>query len=236
MTLRLVAELSNAHNGDLTRAFRLLDAAKDAGATDAKIQVYTPDELVALRGDGPAPEPWGGQGWTMRALYQKARTPLEWVPALFGHASAIGLPLFASVFGPESLAACEAAGCPEYKLAALDYGRADLFGAVLATGKPVIRSGRTPTAEPCDALMVWCPPGYPQAEPEMKALGMGYRGFSYHGTDPDIPAAAAILYAEYIECHFHLQAEPSELEADVSLNEAQFARFVRRARWNRSLL
>lgn len=234
--MRLIAELSNAHNGDLARALRLLDAAKAAGATDAKIQAYTPDELVALRGDGPAPEPWGSEGWTMRSLYERARTPLEWVPTLFDHARAIGLPLFASVFGPESLAACEAAGCPEYKLAALDYGRADLFGLVLATGKPVIRSGRTPRAEPCDALMVWCPAGYPQGEAGLSALGMGYRGFSYHGTDPDVPAAAALLYAEYIECHFHLEAEPSELEADVSLNEGQFRRFTNRARWNRSLL
>lgn len=234
--MRLIAELSNAHNGDLARALRLLDAAKAAGATDAKIQAYTAAELVALRGDGPAPEPWGSEGWTMRSLYERARTPLEWVPTLFGHARSIGLPLFASVFGPESLAACEAAGCPEYKLAALDYDRADLFGLVLATGKPVIRSGRTPRAEPCDALMVWCPAGYPQGEAGLSALGMGYRGFSYHGTDPDVPAAAALLYAEYIECHFHLEAEPSELEADVSLNEGQFRRFTNRARWNRSLL
>src|SRR5512146_3088604 len=79
---RFVAELSNSHNGSLARCLRLITAAKDAGADIIKTQCYSADELVALRGDGPAPEPWGSQGWTMRALYEKAATPFDWFPAI----------------------------------------------------------------------------------------------------------------------------------------------------------
>lgn len=100
---RFVAEISNNHNGDLARCLRLITAAKDAGADFVKFQCYSPDELVALRGDGPAPEPWGAQGWTMRALYEKARTPFAWFPDLFQYARDIGIVPFSSVFGLESL-------------------------------------------------------------------------------------------------------------------------------------
>jgi len=86
-------------------AMKALDAAKAAGADFVKFQCYSPDELVDLRGDGPAPEPWGSQGWTMRALYEKARTPFEWFPTLFAHARAIGIVPFASVFGAADLGA-----------------------------------------------------------------------------------------------------------------------------------
>src|SRR5690242_15390697 len=94
----VVAEISNSHNGTLERAVRLLHAAKAAGADIVKVQAYTPDELVALRGDGPAPSPW--HRYTMRELYSKARTPLAWMATLFGESP---LPIYASVFGAESL-------------------------------------------------------------------------------------------------------------------------------------
>lgn len=80
---RFVAEISNNHNGNFTHALHLIHAAKDAGAEFVKFQCFSPEELVSLRGGGSAPAPWGEQGWTMHALYAKARTPFEWFPALF---------------------------------------------------------------------------------------------------------------------------------------------------------
>ena len=91
--------------------------------------------IVALRGDGPAPDPWGRQGWTMRQLYEKAQTPHAWFPALVEHCKRIGLPWFSSVFGPESLQLLEALDCPAYKIARLDneqttIRRDDMLGKV----------------------------------------------------------------------------------------------------------
>jgi sialic acid synthase SpsE len=98
---RFVAELSNNHNGDRDRCGRLIDAAKAAGADFVKFQCYTPDELVALRGDGPAPAPWNDR--TMRDLYTQAQTPLDWFPKIKAHCERVGIPWFSSVFGPTSL-------------------------------------------------------------------------------------------------------------------------------------
>ena len=237
---RFVAELSNAHNGDFDRALSLIDAAKAAGADFVKLQCYTPDELVALRGDGPAPEPWGAHGWTMRTLYEKARTPHEWFPYLFKYAGLQHIPIFSSVFGSESLALLESCGCPAYKIARLDNDQRDFIGTVVDTGKPVIVSGadNDPWVVGAD-LTLYCPPGYPQSsfgfERAVAECGsdgsFGCRdGFSFHGTDAFPCVVAATLGAKLIEAHLMLRDQPSELEANVSLDEYQFAAMVRDVR------
>jgi sialic acid synthase SpsE len=219
---RFVAEISCNHGGSLDRAFRLIEAAKDSGADFCKFQAYTADELVSLRGDGPAPEPWGSQGWTMKSLYQKAATPLGWFGELAGKCADVGIPWFASVFGKESLMEMEAVGCPAYKLASLDREAKWLFDAVKATGKPVIVS-RPDHREPRADLSLHCPTGYPQTNTSYDAA---FDGFSYHGTNFFVPLKAAVSGASLIECHFHLRDDPSELEGNISLTEIPFRTLV----------
>ena len=223
---RFVAELSNNANGDLGRAIRIIDAAKEAGADLMKFQCYTPGELVALRGDGPAPDPWGSEGWSMRDLYTKAQTPHEWFPTLVAHCKAIGLPWFSSVFGPDSLELLEGLGCPAYKIAALDSHLRSWRNMVSVHGKPIITSTRAPHAALKCGPQLYCPEGYPQTEFHLKNIRNGFVGFSYHGTDEDVPITAAILGASMVEAHMELFGEPSELETDVSLTDEQFAEMV----------
>lgn len=220
----IIAEIGNAHNQDFDRALRLLDAAKAAGASAAKLQCYSVEELIALRGDGPAPEPW--HRYTMAELYTRAMTPRDWFPKLYAHAAGIGLPLFSSAFGAESVALLESCENPAYKLAALDDGQRELWDMVHATGKPVIRSSRHSFPPVTDELHLWCPQGYPQPKPVLRMLRRGYDGFSHHGTTWHVPAAAAVMGAAMVECHFHLAGEPSELEASVSITDHDFATLV----------
>ena len=240
---RTVAEIGNAHNGDLGRALDLIAAAQKAGADFVKLQAYTPDELVVLRGNGPAPEPWGKQGWSMRDLYEKAQTPLDWLPALVGQCRVVGIPWFSSFFGLDSLYALEKVGCPAYKIAALDRKSVNLQHLAFSSGKPVLISTPddqypvvdrvvVPSERESDVAVLYCPPGYPQERPALSVVspnrwGMRrYEGFSYHGTDPRTPALAAALGASLVECHFQLDDEPSELEANVSLTASQFREMV----------
>lgn len=230
---RFIAEISGNHNGDFNRALRLIDAAKDSGADFVKTQCFLPDELIALRGDGPAPEPWGSQGHTMRTLYEKAATPAVWFPALFNHARELGIPAFSSVFGSFSLGLLESLNCPAYKLAALDFNCSDLRDMVLATGKPVIRSCPNTLAPRAtdQTIALYCPPGYPQPHAHLRTIrDGGYQGYSYHGEDPCVPITAAAYGAGLVECHFQLEGELSELEEDVSLTDADFAYMVEEVR------
>ncbi len=240
---RFVAELSNNHNGSLARCLSLITAAHDAGADLIKLQCFTPDELVALRGDGPAPEPWGAQGWTMRSLYEKAQTPHDWFPAIAEYCRDLEIPWFSSVFGAESLALLESLDCPAYKIARLDNGSDRLADDVLGTGKPIIVSESEPFESSGDyngkAHRLYCPAGYPQSSfalasarfvGNMELEGYDFDGFSYHGVDPLPCIVAATLGAKIIEAHFQLRDEHSVIEANVSLDEYQFAEMVAQVR------
>jgi pseudaminic acid synthase len=230
---RTIAEVSNNHGGSLGRASSLIASAHAAGCDFVKFQAYTPDELIALRGDGLAPEPWGAQGWTVRALYEKARTPLEWFPDLFGFARELGIVPFASFFGHESFATLRSVDSPAYKLASLDRDHVWLRDLALSSGKPVIASVPDRWAElPTDVAYLRCPPGYPQSgyrlsfedfhdQSDCGGYGTPFAGFSYHGTEPRACYDAAVLGARMLEFHFMHAHQPGEFERDVSLTQHQ---------------
>jgi len=224
--VRVICEMSNNHNGDFGLAREIIAAAKDAGADVMKFQAYSPDELIQLRGEGAVPAAWQADYPTMRALYGKAQTPHTWLPRLAAYCNEAGLPWFSSVFGIGSLAVLEAIECPTYKLAALDHGKRKLLQAVLATGKPLVRSCGLEQRPAGPGIWLYAPPGYPQPRVSLPGPMRRYHGFSYHGTDPTIPLMAATLGASVIECHVQLDDVPSELEANVSLTVSQLADLV----------
>lgn len=245
---KFVAEISNNHNGDKWRAFRLIAAAKAAGADFVKFQCYTASELVELRGDGPAPEPWGSQGWTMPTLYEKAATPLDWFPALFQYARDIGIVPFSSVFGLESLTLLEKCAAPAYKIARLDNTNHALFEAVASRGKPVLVSEggalrMMPPTNGHEVYRLYCPPDYPTAPKDVRLPYFsswreerGYLGLSSHCMDPLLPVAAVVRGCALIEMHMMLDDEPSELEANVSLTASEFRAMIERVRQTEVLL
>jgi len=247
---RMVAEISNAHNGDLQRAFRLIEAAKHCGADFVKFQCYTPDELVALRGEGKAPGEWGEQGWSMRSLYEKAQTQLDWFPSLFKHAEFVGIVAFSSVFGEESLRVLRAVDCPAYKIARLDNQSLQLATIARMAGKPVLVSSsgeKVPRigAKPVDGLL-YCPPGYPTAPADVHLPEFGDRsdggqwenwlGLSSHCLDAALPVAAVSRGAKLLEYHFMLDDQPSELESNISLYADDFDAMVSDVRRTEALL
>src|ERR1700751_2331512 len=74
----VIAELSGNHNGQLARALRLIDVAKDAGPDAVKLQTYTAD-TITIDCDGPDFLIKGGlwNGRALHELYREAHTPWE---------------------------------------------------------------------------------------------------------------------------------------------------------------
>lgn len=215
---RIVAEISNNHNGNLATCLRLISECAEAGADFVKFQCYTPDELVALRGDGPAPDPWGSEGWTMVDLYEKAQTPHAWFPDIAAHCESVSIPWFSSVFGPDSLFVLEELNCPAYKISALD-NETKFAADMVCIDRPVLMSlrGHENLTNSAADFFLDCPEGYPQTE--------GYNrfppGFSYHGNSWRVPRTAIVNGCELVEVHVQLDDDPSELEAGVSLTVSQ---------------
>jgi len=217
---RIVAEISNSHNGSFETARRLVYECIEAGADFIKFQCYTPEELVALRGGGLAPNPWGAAGWTMKRLYERAQTPHTWFPALIQECDVGDTPWFSSVFGMQSLKMLQYYGCPAYKVAALDTNTQFVADLRMRVAEPVIASNRKRGRFEWAELTLYCPPGYPQQWGRYSAEGLD--GVSYHGTS--LEAACALAGASRLfECHVQLDDEPSELEADVCLTVSQLS-------------
>ena len=223
----VIAEIGNAHNGSLQRAHRLIEESAKAGASAAKFQCYTIPELCTLRGTAKdemvTVEPWTHM--TMGELYGLAETPHSWFPSLIRKCKEVGIPWFSSVFGMDSLALLEKLGCPVYKLASLDRSQ-DIFRRnVMQTGKPVIQSSPEPMLLK-GVTQLYCPVGYPSepygiSDAAIKEAMTIFDGFSYHGTNPEIPLFAKECGAKIIEVHVQLDDEPSELEQNVCLTISQ---------------
>lgn len=242
---RIVSEIGTSHNGSKALALRLIREAAEAGADLVKFQCYLPDEMVALRGDGPAPPPWDSYG-TLRQLYERAQTPHVWFPELVSECERLGVPWFSSVFGFKSLVLLESLGCPAYKIASLD-ARSAMQGAAAMTGKPIINSRSSiPHQRDGADLCLLCPPEYPQERPEDIYWAMlrwkgkitspgrtstNWRdGFSYHGTDVATPIKAIEMGALMVEVHVQLDDIPSELDAHSSLTVSQLQKLCEAVR------
>lgn len=238
---RFVAEISNNHNGDFGRALRLIEAAKDAGADLVKFQCFLPEELVQLRGDGAAPYPWGEQGWSMRALYEKAQTPHAWFPKLVQHCKDVGIPWFSSVFGADSFRLLKQLENPCYKIARLDNAKEWLRELCLSeSSRPILvsESESSDLEREFAQVGVWklyCPPNYPTAPEDVRLpdawdFDTIYIGLSSHCLAPSLPIAAVARGCKLIEMHFMLAEEPSELENEISLTQYQWRRMVQDVR------
>jgi len=231
-SVSVIAELGPNHNGSLQNVFYLIDAAAEAGADWIKLQAYTADELVALRGDGKAPPPWGDDGWQMRDLYTHAATPFDWFPTIKNYCESRSINWFASVFGKTSLDMLESCDCPVYKIAAMESQNAHLRAMIGSTDKPLVVSSPHPNvfaAHP-RLLMCYCPPSYPQTRFCLRNLRNGYEGFSYHHNDPNLPALTVPFGVRYIEAHIHLEDEPSRFEAGFAMAPDVFGQMIERIR------
>ena len=97
----IIAEMSGNHNGDIDRAFRLIEEAKAAGADAIKLQSYRAD-TITIDHDAPEFLVHGGlwDGRRLYELYEEAHTPWEWHAPLFEKARSLGITMFSAPFDP----------------------------------------------------------------------------------------------------------------------------------------
>ncbi len=243
----VIAEMSGNHNGELARAFKLLEAAKQAGADAVKIQTYTAD-TITIDHDGPEFQVTKGlwAGRTLYDLYREAHTPWEWHEPLFRRAAELGITIFSSPFDPTAVALLARLGAPAFKIASFELIDLPLIRTAARHKRPMILStGLASLGEIAEAvaavreegapvLLLHCTSGYPtppeecdlRTIPHLAAAFDVPTGLSDHTLGVAVPVAAVALGAVVIEKHFTLARADGGVDSEFSLEPDELAAMI----------
>ncbi|EME8861051.1 pseudaminic acid synthase [Enterobacter mori] len=248
----IIAELSANHNGDINRAFKIMEEAKGAGADAIKLQTYRAD-TITIDCDTEDFQIHGGlwDGQTLFNLYKGAQMPWEWHKLLFDKAKELGITIFSSPFDYTAVDLLEELGAPAYKIASFEAIDLPLIKYVAKTGKPmIISTGMADEQEIQEAInaardggckelvVLHCVSGYPApAEeynlatiPDMAERFGVITGLSDHTIDNTTAVASVVLGANVIEKHVTLDRNGGGPDDSFSLEPAELIALCRDAK------
>jgi len=248
----IIAELSANHNGDINRAFQIMEEAKKAGADAIKLQTYT-HETITIDCDSEDFQIHGGlwDGQTLYELYKGAHMPWEWHKPLFKKAKDLGITIFSSPFDFTAVELLEELDAPAYKIASFEVIDIPLIKRVAQTGKPMIISTgmanedeiaeaiKTARGNGCQELVVLhCVSGYPAPASQYNLRTIAdlsdrfnvLSGLSDHTIDNATAVASVSLGACLIEKHVTLDRNGGGPDDSFSLEPHELAALCRDAK------
>lgn len=237
----IVAEAGTAHQGELSRAFELIDAAAEAGADCVKFQVIFADEIVHLK-TGSIDLPGG-----KTAIYERFRElerDLPFYAKLKGYTKKRSLEFLCSAFGVKSARLLRELAVQAVKIASPELNHFPLLRELAGYGLPLIISTGVSTladieraliAAGTQTVLLHCITAYPAPEEEynlrvihnLQAVFGRPVGVSDHSRDPLlVPGLAVMSGACTVEKHLALSRKDGGLDDPIALDPDAFARMV----------
>ncbi len=247
----VIAELGVNHDGDPRRAVELAQAAARAGADAIKLQLFEADRLMSRDAKLAAYQKAAGETDPI-AMLRRLELSIGDMAPVVDQARALGVHAIVTVFSVELVAVAESLPWHAYKTASPDLIHLPLLVELARTGRPLILSTGAATLDEVRQTMHWlssldalertavmqCVSSYPtpmqHAElagiPAIAAISCGPVGYSDHTPDLDTGALAVSAGAVLLEKHLTYSRSAAGPDHAASLEPAQFAEYVRRAR------
>jgi len=137
----VIAEIGINHNGSLENAFKMIDAAVEAGCSAVKFQLFTAKNLY--------PKTAGRINWydsdkkysyDIFEAVKAFELPLNWIDRLMAYCSLAGIEFISSVFDAKEMHALVTRGIKKIKLSSYTITNLPLIEAAAKTGLPILMS------------------------------------------------------------------------------------------------
>jgi N,N'-diacetyllegionaminate synthase len=245
----VIAEIGINHDGSVTQAEKLIDAAVASGADAVKFQSFRVDRLMIPSKDRYAQQMDG----TESAYQMLRRCELSWEDQakLKEHADMRSIQFLSTPFDEESADFLDSLGVPAFKIASSDLTHVPLLRHVASKSKPILLStGMSFLSEVADAiwnlrsagakeiLLMHCVSSYP-AQPQhmnlraLQTLQSYFElsvGLSDHSEGILLPLIAVALGAVIIEKHFTLDKNAAGPDHKSSLDPADLKLLIKSLR------
>jgi len=224
----IIAEAGVNHNGDLSMAYRLIDAAAAAGADMVKFQTFSAERLAT-----PVAPKAGYQALTTGdsesqfSMLRRLELTREMHVVLMDRCQAHGIRFFSTAFDAQSADLLAELGLDRFKIPSGEITNLPYLRHVGRFAKPIILSTGMATLGEIEAALdvleasgtprervtvLHCNTEYPTPMGDvnlraMNAIGKAFGvpvGYSDHTLGIEVPIAAAALGATVIEKHFTL--------------------------------
>jgi sialic acid synthase SpsE len=215
--------MGSCHDGDITRAFKLITAAKDAGCDAVKAQWWSSAERLAERRNAQKYLP----------VYQKYKVPDVWLSWLHLACVANGIEFMCTAYLPEDIQFVDL-WVKRFKVASFEATDTTFLEAHKEYKKEIIVS--TGMSGDWSKLMTWdytllhCVSAYPTPIDQANIgvmYGGWFHGYSDHTHNVLTGALAVAAGAKIIEVHFRLDdTDPENPDYTTALSPGQLKDYV----------
>ncbi len=245
----IIAEAGVNHNGSLDLAFKLVDAAAEAGADAVKFQTFTAEKTIAKNAPKADYQIANtGNAESQFDMVKKLEFNAEQFKKIKRRCEEKNILFVSTPFDEDSVELLAALNVPFYKIASGEITNYRLLARTASKGKPIILStGMSKLEEVSDALAVirrernvpvavlHCVSNYPSAVEDsnlsvMAAMRERFQipvGWSDHTLGINVAVAAAAIGAEIVEKHFTLSNAMEGPDHRASLEPDKLAAMVK---------
>lgn len=221
----VIAEVGVNHNGDVTLAKKMIDAAAKAGADAVKFQAFKADKLILKHvGKAPYQKKTTDGGESQYDMLKRLELSKAQMLELMDYCREKNIIFLSTPFEKDSLDVLDTMGVPAFKVAATDLTNIQFLRQIAYKGKPIILSAGMCYLEEVkkalkaiqeikrQVILLQCTANYPirDEEANIRVIQTFQNqfdmlvGYSDHSQGVGAAPYAAALGARVIEKHFTL--------------------------------